>query len=354
MRVLLNLISGQTMPVYIADQITNPEILTCLFTKQSETEYNNIVNSISKKIDEIEIPAFDFNKIKISLEEYISKYLSKDDELIFNFTGGTKIQSIALFQYAMENNYEAIYINAESEEYIRFKNNNAVERKKYEVKIKPNTYLSLSGHKLDFSKTNVTKNGQKYLDLMEKYSKLFNPLITKGKINSRILGSYFKVSIESIKVKLQVDGEVKLSFDSKLFDDFVVLGKGYWLEHLSAQKLKSINQFDYVYSNLLIPRVNIANEGSYKNEIDILAMHGTTPYIFECKNKRIEKADIDKLNYLKRTYFGRYCKLFFIGTFPPSSTIQEALSDYQIRFINFYQLSNFLNSFDFSSNPNLK
>jgi hypothetical protein len=83
-------------------------------------------------------------------------------------------------------------------------------------------------------------------------------------------------------------------------------------------------------------------------------MKGVVPYIFECKTGTIRMGDINKLNFLRREYFGRYSRLFFVGINKPTKAMREKLSDNNIVFIHFLQLEAFIKNLELNNSPSLK
>ena len=168
------------MPVYIANEIIKPQINACLLTNASRKEYENIANALYETpIDEIKVTAFDYLDIYNKLQKYSEQYLEEGDELILNFTGGTKIQSVAMFQFAMDNRHKAIYINGQNGEYILFQNGKEIERKIFPVKITPEKYLALSGYELktgSFNEVEKMPEIKEYLSVMKNYYNTFLPV----------------------------------------------------------------------------------------------------------------------------------------------------------------------------------
>ena len=361
-KILAHLISGQTMPVYIANEIIKPQINACLLTNASRKEYENIANALYETpIDEIKVTAFDYLDIYNKLQKYSEQYLEEGDELILNFTGGTKIQSVAMFQFAMDNRHKAIYINGQNGEYILFQNGKEIERKIFPVKINPKKYLALSGYELlegSFKEAERDIKVKEYLSVMRKHYKTFLPVI-KGK-KKKNYESIYSIQGKSINIKLIHKGvtyyEILLTSVKKnaLNNYRWYLNDGFWLEYWTYQIIRKTSKFDYVVSNVKIPYHNENSDSTAKNEIDILAMKGVVPYIFECKTGTIRMGDINKLNFLRREYFGRYSRLFFVGINKPTKAMREKLSDNNIVFIHFLQLEAFIKNLELNNSPSLK
>ncbi len=353
-RILFHIISGQTMPVFIADQIIGPDKNVYIVTKDSENLLPNVSNTIGGTYDVIYTSAFDFDDLYSKLEKYVSTLIPLKNELVFNFTGGTKIQSLAFFEFANSHNYKSIYINGQNNEIIVFRSGKVLKRKNYSVKIPPEKYLSLSGYQLEFEKNiKLDKVSLSFLNLMKKhYRKFFKIIQQKKKLINE--SSYIKLYDKQTSIRLVHNNMIyfSASTNSKIFRK--VISPGFWLEYLSYLTLKNSGKFDFVYLNTKIFYKKQSITETYKNEIDILAMRGTTPYIFECKTAAVKNDEIDKLNYLRRTYFGRYARIFIIGMNKPTESKLEKIKDNNITFIPFSELEMYINNFNFEENPSLK
>ncbi len=350
------------MPVYIAHKIVKPDIDACMFTESSRKQYENISYALHNDIDEIHVSPFDFNEIYSKAEKYVNEYLNKEDEIIFDFTGGTKIQSLALFNYAMKNGHKAIYINTQNQEYILFHNFKETERNKFNVAIDPKTYLALGGFDViieSFDKYESLPFAKEFFDVMENaHNYLRNILAGKpGKINTR---SKITISKSKADIKLYANGKLLYSYSNpklnknsrKMLNH--LFGAGTWLEYLAYRKIKDSGKFDFIEPNLKIPYNETQDNQTSKNEIDVLAIRQTIPYVFECKTASISQDEIAKLTSLRRTYFGRYCKLIFVGLKKLNETKIEKLKDNNIEYVKFDDLDDYLNNLNFSNNPSLK
>ncbi len=347
------------MPVYIASQIVKPDRIACFVSKAVSNQLKYITNSIKtlEQFDEIEIDAFDFDAIYNTLEMYVDEYTEKDDEIIVNFTGGTKIQSIGIFQKAMELGLKAIYINSERNEYLTFQKGKKTKVEKYSVTIDPVTYLKLSGHELyPPEKMNLTKKNMEFLEVMKTHFSKFHQFLRNKKPNRLLLGSIIALESKDPKIKLIHKEHIFFedSFPNVAKSNFnkIIYGAGFWLEYLSNEILKSINFFDKTYLNLRIKWKTFEISNKYKNEIDIIAMKETTPFLFECKTRKVENSDIDKLIYLRNEYFGRYSKLFIIALEKPTTLI-EKMKDAKVEFILFSNLEEYFKNKNFTENPNI-
>ena len=102
-----------------------PDSLFILYTDTTAKQERNLSRIISEK----NLVHEEINKLKITpygLEENITKLKSlflnkKEDELIFNITGGTKIMSIALFEIAQQMKSDIVYLQSEGSQSILYR-----------------------------------------------------------------------------------------------------------------------------------------------------------------------------------------------------------------------------------------
>ena len=361
-KILVHLISGQTMPVYIAHKIIEPDIDACLFTESSRKQYENIVVAFRNDIDEILVPAFDYEDIYFKTERYVEEILDKNDEVIFDFTGGTKIQSLALFNFAMKNGHKAIYINTQNHEYILFENYKEIKREKFNVSIHPETYLALGGFGFSgetFEKYEKDPVASNFLKIMEEHYKKLANVISRKK-NNLSGGSKIYISKNYVNIEIYHRDALLFSYKqnnvSKNYSNFLnkLFAAGTWLEYLTYKKIRNSLKFDYVEANVKIPYGKSEENLESKNEIDVLAIQGVTPYVFECKTAPIKQEEITKLTSLRNIYFGRYCKLVIVGLKEITNVKVEKLKDNNIEYVKFDKLDEYLSKLNFESNPNLK
>ncbi len=148
MKVLFHLISGQNMPVYIADKTINPDKNVYVYTEAAHKNLDQIKSVLSRESDDLYVTPYDYNEnIKI-LQNYIFANLKGSNQLILNFTGGTKISSLASFELFRNLGNDAVYINSENDEIIYFKGEEFPKIEKINVSISPKAYLKLHGHSI--------------------------------------------------------------------------------------------------------------------------------------------------------------------------------------------------------------
>lgn len=108
MATLVNIIGEQPIPNMLPNLYLNPDKNIFLFTDTTEkiaARLNKLV--LNSKI--IRVYSYDYNSFSQKLEEV----LAENENYIFNITGGTKIMSIALFNYAKKIRSQVVYLQSE-------------------------------------------------------------------------------------------------------------------------------------------------------------------------------------------------------------------------------------------------
>jgi len=215
-KVLFNIISGQLQPNVIAIKNYNPDICVLFYTDSSYNSINNLPN-VFKGINftNIKIDAWDYYKIYETVKQTINNY--KDNELIFNFTCGTKIMSMACFNAAKEFDVKNIYVNTEANEIIEYTD----QQQKYAIKEKDTIeeIFLLNGQKIKKSKDSISKeyekfynfilnNYKKYNDFINSFARQFNKQKSeKSKLDGKIKDSVIKYDGQKGIVKLVFEGK---------------------------------------------------------------------------------------------------------------------------------------------------
>lgn len=330
MKVLFHLVSGQNMPSYIASKTINPD-KNIFFTTDAVNTKLSPLRKVLKGVF-VNIDAWDFNKIKETIKSEIDKY-KYSDELILNFTGGTKIMSIAAFQAFREKNLECVYVNTEQMEIIKFLHKDGEIQSIIEhisVKGTIEDIITLNNEKADFGLSEV-KN-----DFLPLYDFLKNNYSRYEKYINKFASSYRPNNVKNVSVE---DGNSKGTFignaDKKILIKFVMKGvtefeqkflnnevfeflNGKWFEHACYEKIQKTGAFNELKMNVTFNKKNITGKEKFigKNEIDIYGLDGIYPVIFECKAGNVKAEAIDKLVAVAEQYIGRYTDKYLITFFP--------------------------------------
>ncbi len=124
MKTLINLIGEQPIPNLLPILYLQPDETIVLFTEKTFDVANRLIGVIEKSPNiktipkRLKIDAYDIGSILTTLS-IACKTLSKN-EYIFNITGGTKLMSIGMFQYAVQNNGKVIYLKSEEKKNLLY------------------------------------------------------------------------------------------------------------------------------------------------------------------------------------------------------------------------------------------
>jgi len=116
MKVLVNLIGEQPIPNILPAMFLNPDKNIILYTAKTKCVANRITNILSN-CENVLISAYEFGEITNKL----NIITSSKDKYIFNITGGTKLMSLALFQFGVQNNSEIVYLQSEKNKNILYR-----------------------------------------------------------------------------------------------------------------------------------------------------------------------------------------------------------------------------------------
>jgi len=107
----ISLIGGQSYPVYLGIADLNPDGIILIHSSQSREEAERIQQEIDVPTHLLEFDPVDIQSIYHQLEKNFTR-LSSDDIYTINITGGTKLWSIAFYEYFKRySNAKLIYID---------------------------------------------------------------------------------------------------------------------------------------------------------------------------------------------------------------------------------------------------
>ncbi len=109
MKILINLIGEQPIPNLLPILHFKPDKTIVLHTQKTKSVANRL-KKIVKNITFVQTEPYNFSN---NLKKLKSVY-QNNEEYIFNITGGTKIMSVALFQFALETNSKVVYLDSQN------------------------------------------------------------------------------------------------------------------------------------------------------------------------------------------------------------------------------------------------
>jgi len=359
MKILVHLVSGQNLPNYIASKIVKPEKELFIYTEDSKKQLDILNQVLINNLNPVLIPAWDFEQIKFKIDEILLRH--SEDEVILNFTAGNKIMSQAAFKVFEQNKKDCIYINSQDDEFIYFNNStnmNKVNRGKISVTARLEDYIKLNGQSITFENNSLTEQQQKLVTFLEnnfpRYSGKILGFASKYRRNQNFNFSVSDGKLKGTTISYQ-NKNTELKFflnDKEIFSaqengqELLDLCFGKWFEHLCFNQIKTLKYFDDLKLNCHILKASHKDGDDFvdKNELDILAIKGIYPSIFECKSGGVKSEHVDKLVSLKQTYLGRYSSIFFITFFPLNDSdefnilLKEKMLDNKIIHLSYKQI----------------
>jgi hypothetical protein len=322
MKILINLIGGQTIPNLIAQKYIKPEKIYLLFSESSKKQKDNYKAILSKiQFDEAQIEPYNYDNIKKEIMDYI--HTDSNNEFVLNFTGGTKIMSLASFDIFKELNKKAIYIDSENGKIYNYKDGKS-HTESIDIKITSEEYLKLNGHVYKIpNEKNLDDAKKEYYEYLEnnystKISSLLNEVNHTFERNKLEFYNNAK-SIERCGNKYFWDNDAKSSIvelNEKVFNikgkDSIKYITGLWFEDLVYYKKIDGTK---IY-NEVIRNVHIQDRHGKQDmiELDVIGLHNNILHLFEFKSGKPRREAINNLKTIKEQ-LGKYTKLFLISYF---------------------------------------
>lgn len=357
MKLLINLIGGQTAPNFIAARQYKPDKILNICSKDTENKSMMFKKTFGEShfLDDIVLnDPFDLSELETAIENIKEKHIN--DEIILNFTGGTKPMSIGSFNGFINNNSKLIYIDSQYNRIIEYtKDTKTIKDIDCIISIKE--HFAMYGHSFkekgidsknnqreekDRLKNYLKENYSSAKEFIKKYAKKYND--EKG---------YFKednefIFNESNKAKWTREGKkLEIIVNSNRFnfegDNFHKYFTGLWFEDLVLEKFEEYNVFNQLKYNLSFP--NLDKKGEDDAELDFVAIKGHKLYIFEVKSGTLYRDYIYKLSSIKNLFSNLFAGIYFI-TFEENTDVKfkNMLKAFGIKVIPYSGLESFLNN----------
>jgi len=345
MITLINLIGAQSAPNFIAAKQYNAEKIINVCSDKTTNVSINLKKTFGKQYFEEDIKVndpFDIYDIKKSLSKI---KISDNDEYIFNFTGGTKPMSIALFEEFFPKNIKGIYVDNQNNRILEY-TGDGITSVNIDCKITIEQHFKMYGHNI---KQKNLKEDTKNKDTKEKLKNFLKNNYESLKIFISDFAeeynredNYFKTNREFRDSK--PDNNIKWTKEGKILEinilgnNFVLYGNnnhkyftGFWFEELVREKIEKINLFDEVIFNLEISKN--ANQNEAEAEFDIVMAKNHNLYIFEVKSGTFLKDYIHKIASNKNFLANYFANMFFI-------TFEELDKNQNVELIKFLKIKN--------------
>ncbi|OYT14504.1 MAG: hypothetical protein B7C24_17960 [Bacteroidetes bacterium 4572_77] len=339
MKILINLLSEQTIPNLVAIKHFKPSSVMALTTQEYKNQVKHFERVTQVSHQEVDVEAYDMPKNLSVLGDVLKN--TQQDELIINYTGGTKIMAMAAMLKVLlsaEQNVQLAYINTKnlSVEIINVGADKSLkaENQKIRVSIPIEEYFRIKGEEIDTYDFEMTKHENERLVLSKQLMKspqlssIFKKQHTFFK-NNRPLPTH-RISTGD-KFDLFWDAkEIILRQGNRLFDykhgDGGHYFTGAWLEELVFNKLHKSKKFDQVLKNL---KINFKTGLSQfnKNEMDVVVTKGFKTAFVECKAGNIKQEHVYKLHAITNYFLGSFGVPILIARYKPQANIMEKCKD---------------------------
>ena len=339
MKILINLLSEQTIPNLVAIKHFKADKVLALTTKEYKNQIGVFEKVTAISHEKIEVEAYDLQKNLGVLGRVLEGV--KNDELIINYTGGTKIMAMSVMLKVLLSADQPVslaYVNTQNLliEIISLGADKTLkaENQKIAVSISIEEYLRMKGEEINIYDFEMTKQENERLVLSKQLMKSpqLSSLFKKQHAffkNNRPLPSHRVTT--SDKFDLFWDNkEIILRQGKQLFEyehgDGGAYFTGAWLEELVFHTLNKSNRFDQVLKNL---KINFKTGLSQfnKNEIDVVITKGFKAAFVECKAGNIKQEHVYKLRAITDYFLGSFGVPILVARFKPQANIVEKCKD---------------------------
>lgn len=334
------LIGGQSYPVYLGILELQPDGILLIHSSQSKEEAKRIQQEVSVKTHLLEFAPVDIQRIYSQLEKNFPK-LSSDDIYTVNITGGTKLWSIAFYEYFKGHpNAKLIYIDQNN--YVC--DLVSLEKHQSTVSFDTDSVFRLNGTKAESYSlyqdyTEADKNCVDRIKKLRRHSyegfKAFSipNKIWENELKQKKNGCWhledgsqieWDKGTKTIKIFLKNRKSEILSdtlTSPHLFSLFFHTG---WFEYEVASLLSTWQYAKEIRMNVKFP---YNAEQNPKNEIDLVVNTGNRLLFVECKTQINNITDIDKFRTAVKNYGGMACKALFVTDATMKDTAAEKCED---------------------------
>lgn len=371
-KILINILSQEMMPNFIAAMEVGPDRVIALTTPQSEKQVASFEKMTGipheiRMIDPYDLRT-DYERVCGLIGE-----LPPETDVVLNFTGGTKVMSLAAALGCIRSSggrrIELIYVDTERRqlETLKLEEGRLLfgENAPLTLPIPLNAYVHLAGETLASSQTEMSEMGTERKKiarelLSDRYRTFFrNGGIRKtlaceersGNIPFNLCTSQGRRSDELGKLEWDESGflfHTGRELMQSVCSDSAAFFNGTWLEEFSFNACLESGTFDTVTANIVlslhpetIDRIeweqrNWRNKKPLltdKNEIDLVVTKGPRAALCECKSGQVRQEDLYKLVALKNLLLGRLGIAVLISRFKPAPKEMEKIADLGIHCI---------------------
>lgn len=350
-KILINILSEQSMPNYLAIRELQPDKVIALTSK----EYVYQV-SIFKKLTQVEHLLLKVDPYNLQQNQTLLKALLEeirdDGEIVINYTGGTKVLVVSvilevLLSYSQQ--LTLAYVNSKDNllEFLTVDENKKTSpsQKEISTSVPLAVYVQLKNEKLLNTSNLIPANTAERFELS---SALFQDQELSGIFNNQ--KQFFekkgwekcpKMAFEAKTAKYSLkwdQSEMQVSTRYKQFKyphgDGGKYFAGIWLEEYVYYKLRQTEYFDELLYSVKFDYTSdvykVKNRQVFKNEIDVVVGRGTKTLFVECKAGNVTQDHVYKLKTLRDHYLGTFGQAILVTRFKPGQHIIEKCNDANI------------------------
>lgn len=365
MKTQIVLVGHQLAPLYFTVREFKPEKLILIHSSDTKAIAVRLADACSIKLKKslpqplvVEyclVNPFHPNTLFSRAQKLLSELEAAST--VVNYTGGTKLMSIAFYQAFSHSGADLYYVDTQHHNYLHTKNGEH-NQENFHLGLDFNEFFRLI-ETTDFDYVE-SKNVQKRRALT---LHVWKWMIAKKDSQARL----FKIwrnklvetdhpeKVDAIKLfpnqtwgPLHVGTEnqkgkwvPKIEFEGSALEGrkmlfWVSYFTGGWYEELCFLALKETKLFDDIKINVVFKtRSGKSEPFSIKNEVDIWAIKNGVPYLFECKGGKMVLHDLNNIETRGKSYGGLFVQNYLISPKKPVDVNHlEKLNDYKIINLN--------------------
>lgn len=365
MKTQIILVGHQLAPLYFTVREFKPEKLILIHSSDTKTIADRLAAACSTKLEKslpkplvvkyCQVNPFNPN----TLFSRAQKLLSELDaaSTVVNYTGGTKLMSIAFYQAFSHAGADLYYVDTQHHNYLHTKNGEH-NKENFHLELDFNEFFRLiETTDFDYAESNnvfkrraLTLHVWKWImdkkDSQARLFRIWRDTLVKTDHPEEV--DAYKLFPDQTWGSLHIGREnkngkwvPKIEFEGSALEgrkmvSWVSYFTGGWYEELCFLALKETKLFDDIKLNVVFKtRAGKREPFSIKNEVDIWAIKNGVPYMFECKGGKIGLHDLNNIETRGKSYGGLFGKNYLISPKKPKDDNHlEKLNDYKIINLN--------------------
>ena len=346
--VAFHLVGDQTIPVFIGIMAINAEKQVLLATEKTMLAAKRIkaeAECSGKKNIFLEEIAhhLDFNILATDYKRIVHKYLNDADNAAFNITGGTKPMSItanSLDRYAGNLNILPFYLVTQNKEIVWLAKD--IYSTTFDFSMKIENFINLAGLEIVKNTSSkiekimdrytlaelIWKNQNQLFKNTEQFRKFLQEIQKKSsKPNKKFLEliAVLEKNIEHITPLKKEFKRIYNSLKPHHFAEFII---GKWFEEYCFGKL--YNSARIAENSEILPGIEIKNETSTIQELDISYTDGINLTVIECKyDYMVPQDNVHKLFSITDSFGGVMGRGALVSSLKPKKIILSRFKNHR-------------------------